>query len=130
MATAFGSATTTSYGMQTTYVPISVDRYDYLAVYLVKARFTFGANFRDLTNEEAKAVGSVNGVMVIAVVHGSPAADAGLLPGDAIVDANGKPAVDTRQLGEWLRDRQGKSISVTIVREGKKLNKTVQLAAL
>jgi hypothetical protein len=130
MATAFGSATTTSYGTETSYVPISVDRYDYLAVYLVKARFTFGAIYRDLTSEEAQIAGSVNGVMISAVVHGSPAADAGLLPGDAIVDTDGKPVIDTKQLGAWLRDKQGKSVSVTIVRGGNKLNKTVKLATL
>jgi membrane-associated protease RseP (regulator of RpoE activity) len=128
MATAFGSATTTSYGTQTNYIPVSIDRYDYLAVYLVKVRYLLGANFRNLTNEEAQAAGTVNGVTIVNVVHGSPAADVGLLPGDSIIIADGKAVIDGKQLNEFLMGRQGRSISFTIIRSGKKLSKTVNLA--
>lgn len=130
MATAFGSATTTTYGTQTNYVPISIDHYDYLAVYLVQVRVVFGAQFRNLNNDEAQTAGTVNGVMITAVVHGSPAADAGLLPGDALIDAGGKAVVDGKSLNEWLKDKQGRAVSLTIVRAGKRLNKTVNLATL
>lgn len=126
--TATALAATTSSGTQTSGVPISADHYDYLAVYLVKARFAFGASYRNLSDKEARTVGK--GVMIVAVVHGSPAADAGLLPGDAIVRADRKPVIDTEQLNDRLRDRLGESISLTIVRGGNKLDKTVKLATL
>ena len=84
MATAMGSATTTTYGSQTTVVPISVDRYDFLAVYLVKVRSIFGAQFRNLTATESQQVGTVNGVVLTVVINGTPAASVGFLPGDII----------------------------------------------
>jgi PDZ domain len=130
MATAFGSATTTTYGTDTTYVPISVDRYDYLAVYLVRAKSILGAPCRDLNNEEARATGSVNGAMVVGVVHGSPAAEAGLLPGDAILAVDGQPVIGQKQLGELTRSQQGRTVSILISRAGTKLRKTVNLATL
>jgi C-terminal processing protease CtpA/Prc len=81
-----------------------------------------------LTNEEAQAAGTVNGVTIVNVVHGSPAADVGLLPGDSIIIADGKAVIDGKQLNEFLMGRQGRSISFTIIRSGKKLSKTVNLA--
>lgn len=65
----------------------------------------------------------------MAVVHGSPAADAGILPGDFIVSVDGKPVIDTVHSG-WMKDKQGKLVAVTIARGGSKINKTVKLATL
>lgn len=78
-ATAYGSATTTTYGTETTYIPLTINRYEALALYLVKERYSFGGTFCNLTCEEASRVGSVNGVALGVVVRGSPAAAAGFL---------------------------------------------------
>jgi len=37
--TAYGNSTTTTYGSRTTYIPMTVNRYDYGAVYFVKWKF-------------------------------------------------------------------------------------------
>jgi membrane-associated protease RseP (regulator of RpoE activity) len=125
--TATALATTTSDGAQSGDAA-SAGGSDYLAVYLVKARFAFGASYRNLSGKEARTFGE--GVMIVAVVRGTPAAQAGLLPGDAIVEANGQPVIDTRHLNDRLRNKEGRSISVTIVRGGAKMDKTVRLSAI
>jgi PDZ domain len=127
-ATAYGSAMTTTYGTQTTYVPITINRYDYAAVYLAKVRFAFGGNFRNLNAEESQQIGSVNGVAVVAVVHGSPAAAAGFVPGDIVTKVDGRAVPDQIQFNELLKQRQGQAVVFTVNRGGKTFERKVTLA--
>ena len=128
MATAFGSATTTTFGTEANYIPISIDRYDFLAVYLVKVKFSLGAGARDLNAQEAQGIGSVNGVVVTSVVYGSPAASAGLVPGDIITEVDGRAIAEHNQFFDRIKELQGKSVSLTVVRATAILKKTVKLA--
>jgi membrane-associated protease RseP (regulator of RpoE activity) len=128
-ATAYGSALTTTYGSQTTFIPMSVDRFDFLAVYLVKVRSAFGAQYRNLNTTESKQVGTVNGVVLATVVHGSPAAAAGFLPGDIVMKADGQPVADQAQFTELVRQRQGQRITVSINRAGHAMDIPVVLAS-
>jgi hypothetical protein len=102
---AYGSSTTTTYGTQTTYLPMTIRRYDALAVYWVKVRYAFGGMFRDLSPSESQHVGTVNGTTVAVVVRGSPAAAAGILPGDVILKADGEPVIDGAHLTDFLQAR-------------------------
>lgn len=54
-------------------------------------------------------------------VAGSPAAKAGLEPGDKIVEADGKPVTDWREWVKYLQARPGKTIQLTVERAGKRL---------
>lgn len=128
-ATAYGSATTTTYGTSTTYLPLTIRRYAGLAIYLVKMKFAFGANYRNLNPLESQRVGSVNGVVLLAVVRGSPAAAAGFLPGDAIVKADGQPVVDSMQLGSFLEQRQGRTVAFTVIRGDRTVGLTATLGS-
>ena len=65
---------------------MSVDRYDFFAVYLVKLKFAFGAQYRNINTDESQKIGSVNGIIITTVVHGSPAAAAGVA-GDIVINA-------------------------------------------
>jgi S1-C subfamily serine protease len=130
-ANAYGSsATATAFatGPETNGVSGPVGGYDYLAVYLVRARFAFGASYRNFSDREARSFRE--GVMVIAVVNGTPAAAAGLRSGDAIVEAGGHPVIDTQHFNDWLRRELGRPIALTIVRGGRKLDTTVRLATI
>ena len=69
MATVNGTATTTIYGSQTSYIPYSVNRSDYLAVYLVKYMTWLGAVYNNLNDEERQKIGSNSGVVVVVVVR-------------------------------------------------------------
>ena len=127
-ATAYGSALTTTYGSQTTFIPMSVDRFDFLAVYLVKVKYAFGAQYRNLNAAESQQVSTVNGVVLTTVVHGSPAAAAGFLPGDIVLKLDGQAVVDQAQFNDWLKQRQGQRIRVSVYRSGRVIDVPVSLA--
>jgi hypothetical protein len=129
MATAYGSATTTTYGTSTTYLPLTIRRYDALAIYLVKVKFVLGANFRNLNALESQHVGSVNGVVLVAVVRGSPAAAAGFLPGDVIAKADGQPVIDFPQLSSFLEQRQGRTVAFIVIRGDRTFGLTATLGS-
>jgi PDZ domain len=128
LATINGSAITTTYGTQTTYVPMSVDRYDCLAIYFVRVKYAFGAQFRNLNSQESQQVGTVNGVSLTVVVHGSPAAAGGLLPGDIIAKVDGQPVIDQVQLRDRLKQLQGRRVTMAVIRGAKKMELPVTLS--
>jgi serine protease DegQ len=84
-----------------------------------------------VTREVAAQLGldQARGVVVLSVVGGGPAAQAGLRPGDVIVrldDAN----VDTVEdlFGELRQRRPGSQVRLTFVRDGREQQATVTLA--
>lgn len=125
--TAYGSGTTTTYGTTTNYVPMTVHRSDYGAVYFVKKRFTLGAFFRDLNHAERQEMQTNKGVVVRLVVDGTPAFNADVLVGDAITAIDGVPVSNTAAVGDILQERKGKSVSLALLRRGQRMEKAVQL---
>lgn len=59
---------------------------------------------------------------VAAVSDGSPADEAGLRPGDIIVEANGKPIENVKDLQEVTAPRAGKKTEYIVKRDGKRLD--------
>jgi len=55
---------------------------------------------------------------VAAVSSGTPAAAAGLLPGDRIVAVSGHPAATFDALSQRIRSSHGRAITITVVRDG------------
>ena len=68
-------------------------------------RKEFGLQLRDLDAEESKRLGlaSTKGALIVSVRPGSPAARAGLRPGDVVEDVNGEPVDSARDLVSRLR---------------------------
>ncbi len=62
---------------------------------------------------------------VSAVVSGSPAEQVGLMPGDRIIEADGTKINIFYDMTFLLQDTQAKPISLTILRDGKKIQKQV-----
>ncbi len=66
------------------------------------------------------------GVRVLKVAPGSPAADAGLQPGDFITAYDGRPAGTNRQLQFRIAESApGRPVTLELAREGRKLEVTV-----
>lgn len=126
--TALANATTTTYGSTTNYVPITVNRSNYGAIYFIKQRFTLGVFTRDLTDSERQALQSNKGVVISTVVDGSPAFEADLLVGDIITLIDGQPVSTVANFGTVSRKlEKGKTVSVSFVRAGQTMEKHITL---
>jgi PDZ domain-containing protein len=125
--TAYGSGTTTTYGSTTTYMPMTIHRLDYGAVYFVKQRLSLGLFTRDLSDSERQELQSNKGAAVRVVVDGSPAFEADILVGDVITTVDGVSVSGAKTFNDLLRERRGRFVSLSIVRRGQLIVKSVQL---
>ncbi len=127
-ATAYGNSTSTTYGTQTNYVPFTVNRFDYGALYFVKRKpMVLGVYMRDLDDSERGALQSNKGVFVLLVVDGSPAFDADILRGDIIVSMDGEPATNYVAFQDALLIKRNKTVRLSIVRNGQTILKEAKL---
>jgi S1-C subfamily serine protease len=77
---------------------------------------------RPLPPRLAKAVGRSQGIEIVEVVDGSPAAEAGLRPEDVILDADGDPLTDVGDLQRLMvADRIGRRVGLAVHRGGRTL---------
>lgn len=82
----------------------------------------FGFSLQPLTLELARSFGlrTTRGAVVTAVERDSPAARAGLTPGDVIVRVNGRAVDRTEEIEARLaRAEGGKPVELTVVRDGR-----------
>lgn len=124
---AYGNSTTTTHGTNTTYIPYSIDRSDYGAVYFVKRKYIFGANTRNLNNEERQELESNQGVVVIVVVDNTPAFSADILAGDILLSVNGTPISNVEKFSDVIGMYAGTTAEVSFIRKGRKMVKNVPL---
>lgn len=125
--TAYGSGTTTTYGSTTSYVPVTVHRMDFGAIYFAKQRFGLGVFVRDLNNSERQELQTNRGVAVRVVVDDTPAFNADILVGDVITAIDGVAVASTRGFNEVARNYAGKVVSLSIIRRGQRIEKSVQI---
>ena len=113
-----GSSTATiSGGTRTTYIPYSVDRFDYLASYWVKVKpALFGAFFDDLSTEQRRQHERNRGAVIDLVVNDSPAFHADVLPGDIVTDFDGVTVTDARHLLTLIDGAAGREVLVSVSR--------------
>lgn len=120
-----GTSTTYNPGTSSTnYVPYSVDRYNYVAIFF--ARFKpdlLGIKF-DFTPpiEYKKQFDTNTGALVLGVVDGWRASKANILPGDIIMSVNGVNF--TESFEGW---KYGEENTVQVYRDGKTLTKKIFL---
>ena len=127
LVTAYGSGTTTTYGTTTNYIPIAINRSDYGAVFFVKQKLGLGLFTRDLNDSERQQLQTNKGAVVRVVVDETPAFNADLLVGDIIVAVDRISISGTKMFNDILRDRVGKPVSLSLIRRGQRIEKTVQL---
>lgn len=91
-----------------------------------------GAEGEGLTSDSARALGLERpvGVLITGVAPGSPAAAAGMRPGDIVTAIDGKPTDDAGALRYRLATSSvGETITVSLRRNGSTLSLPVRLAA-
>ncbi|MCX7737574.1 MAG: Do family serine endopeptidase [Candidatus Kapabacteria bacterium] len=89
-----------------------------------------GVQIRTIDEIIAKSVGldKVEGVVVNDVVKKGPAEKAGIEPGDVILEIDGNKVATSNELQSFVaKKRAGDKVTLTIWRDGKKINKTVKL---
>ncbi|MGO9213735.1 MAG: hypothetical protein ACLP9S_07555 [Syntrophales bacterium] len=129
-ATAYGSSTTTTYGTQTTMIPYSVSRSDFLAVFLAKSKQRVGMYPKALSDEERKALNTNSAVKVDYVVEDTPAFIANVFPGDFLVGIDDDPVTSPDSYLKLLTKYEGRDPKFHFVRDGKPLDKVIHVNAV
>lgn len=130
MATAYGTGTTTTTTNRTTYLPYSIERFDFGAVFFVRVTPRFGIFPEALDNDTRIRLGTNAGVRVLAIVDGSPAYRSDILPGDIILAINGDRVESVDWLLAALDRYEGQEIVCDIDRQGTRLQKTSRVLHL
>jgi len=90
-----------------------------------------GMQFWDISERLAQRLGleSTDGALVVEVYQNSPAAEAGIKPGDVIIEAAGKSIASVADMQDVLRKaRAGDVLPLKIVRKGKTINIKIKLS--
>lgn len=90
-----------------------------------------GMQFWDISERLAQRLGleSTDGALVVEVYQNSPAAEAGIKPGDVIIEAAGKKIASVADMQDVLRKaRAGDMLPLKIVRKGKTINVKIKLS--
>lgn len=127
-----GTTTTSiTYGTRTTYIPYRVNYYNYVATYWIKEKpLILGVIGSELTSELKKQINSNKGLLVKAVVKGSPAFSADLLKGDIIKKINDAEIINAKVFYGVLREHAGENVDVLLIRNEKEITKTIQLSKI
>ncbi|NPA34689.1 MAG: Do family serine endopeptidase [Chlorobi bacterium] len=91
-----------------------------------------GITYRPVMPQEAEELGmdAPQGVIIVDVMPGSPAGNAGLQPGDVILEINGVPMHSIGDVQEYIAQHgPGDNLQVKLLRDGKIIEKTVKLAS-
>lgn len=113
----FGTADTTTHGTTTTYIPQNINRFNYLVTYWIQMkRPIFGTQIGDLSAEVKQQIASNKGVLVLAVIKGSPAFEADILKGDVIQKIRDFSVYDEGTFQAALDEYQGSRVDVFINR--------------
>lgn len=89
-----------------------------------------GIQIQDVDWEIAEAfdLDEPQGVLVNSVIPDQPAADAGIEHGDIILEVDGEPVDDTRFLIDYVSAMgPGESVELTVLRDGERIERTVDL---
>jgi len=102
---------------------------DWLATYHVRFQLPFGATFRDLRADE-RAEFQEGGVQLGTIIGNTPASRANLLEGDYVLYMNGIRIANRAAFQARLRENAGRTVTLTIVRNGIRLERSLRLGVL
>lgn len=129
-ANAYGNSTSTTYGQETTMMPVSTDIYQSAASFWIKAKpAPFGVSFRYANDSEKRSFGTNRGMVADIVVRGGAAYNADILKGDLILKV-GPLELNTAEDLKKIRDYAGQEVPVVFIRNGETITKMVRLNPL
>ncbi|MGH7506875.1 MAG: PDZ domain-containing protein, partial [Longimicrobiales bacterium] len=85
------------------------------------ARAIAGAELTELNAELGEYFGAADGVLVVRVPGGSPAADAGLEAGDVIVTAGGRTVESIGDLRRAVARARGEPVRLEVIRKRERI---------
>jgi Trypsin-like serine proteases, typically periplasmic, contain C-terminal PDZ domain len=127
--TAYGTATTRTYGTQTNYVPITIQRVEYGAFYFVKVKTGWGVMASMLTDEQRQELQSNHGVNIAVVVRGTAAYESDILPGDILLTMAGEQVSMPADLHSIEKQHLGQTVAVSLYRRGQVITKQTTVPA-
>ncbi len=103
--------------------------YDQKALFFRRLQMPiFGAAVGILPEETRKALGRNRGVIVRAVIKGSPAFRGDLMKGDILVVLDGQDIIEPTEFYQRIETLAGRAVSFSVLRDGQPLELSVQLA--
>ncbi|MGB9142544.1 MAG: Do family serine endopeptidase, partial [Aestuariivirga sp.] len=93
----------------------------------------FGVKIQSVTDDiaESMAMGKARGALIADVTKTGPAEKAGIEPGDVVIEFNGKPVKEMKDLPRIVADTEiGTKVPVKIFRKGKELEITAEVGRL
>jgi predicted metalloprotease with PDZ domain len=95
-------------------------------LYALGERSIAGADFTEMNAGLGRYFHTSEGLLVLQVAPGTPAARAGLQPGDVVQQANGTRVTSVRAFREAFARADGHEVSVRVLREGRTQQLRVQ----
>jgi serine protease Do len=86
-----------------------------------------GAEFAEVNPDLGRYFGVSSGLLVTRVASGTPAARAGLEPGDVVVRAGGEALVDVEDLRSAVDRFHGRTLQLRVVRQKKTVDLNLKL---
>lgn len=118
----------TSRTPETVYVPKQVDYFEHSATFWRKLeKPVFGAFVQDLPDDQKRKLQSNQGVVVRAIMTGSPAFEADLLKGDFITAIDGKGVAGAQKFYQQLSANAGRRVELTVLRGASTFQRRVVL---
>lgn len=118
-----GQSTITSPGGVTTYeIPYSITRNDMVATFWARldvSKDILGVLFNSLPDSVRMKLQRNTGVIVVVVLHDTPAFDSNILRGDVITGINGQEVIDPQGFSQQLKQFAGQTAHIAILRHGK-----------
>lgn len=124
---ATGSGTSTTYYSETLMLPFSIDQYQVGVLYFAKVKHRLGLAVIRPTANVLRQVGTNAGMLVYAVVENTPAFYADFFAGDYILSINNNAIYSFRDYMAAVDRNEGKTITITFLREGKEITKSVRV---
>lgn len=126
------SGSSTTYGTQTHYIPVTAHRNRYQALFFSKSdackKAYLGVNFEDLTPALSKKYKRNTGAIVTVVCKGGLAYKNNIVHGDIITQIEGGNTLNSMDVSKSIKEQKIKNVKkfkITLIRDGKEVEKTI-----